>query len=136
MTSVSSLSLLVPLRDQLKRSGWRSSDRFKNFLQTRRAGIDFHLGPLTEGADRLELRYRYVTERTNDEGTVDLNGELSVERVNDMMTAVYLRVHERPDASRTFGAKGRAAARSRTGASGPARAPEPDENTQQTTLDF
>jgi hypothetical protein len=29
----------------LKRAGWRASDRYKRFLHTRRAGIDFHLGP-------------------------------------------------------------------------------------------
>ena len=91
--------------DTLKRAGWRASDRYKRFLHTRRAGIDFHLGPLgAEGAAaRLELRYRYQTEVTNAEGTVDLPANVSAERVGDAMTAVYQRVHERPDPSRVFG---------------------------------
>jgi hypothetical protein len=91
--------------DTLKRAGWRASDRYKRFLHTRRAGIDFHLGPLGAGNDaaRLELRYRYQTEVTNAEGTVDLPADVSAERVGDAMTAVYQRVHERPDPSRVFG---------------------------------
>ncbi len=93
------------LREQLKRAGWRSSERYKNFLQTRRAGIDFHLGSFGTAAPdaRLELRYVYVTERTNVDGTVDLPAEATAERVGDTMTTIYLRVHERPDPSRTFG---------------------------------
>ena len=101
------------LRDQLKRGGWRSSERYKNFLQTRRAGIDFHLGSFANAASpiaaRLELRYVYVTERTNADGTVDLPEGVTAERVGDAMTTIYLRVHERPDPSRTFGGNKRLA---------------------------
>ena len=97
------------LREQLKRGGWRASDRYKSFLQTRRAGIDFHLGPFSATAARLELRYVYVTERTNADGTVDLPADVSPERIGDVLTTVYLRIHERPDPSRTFGGNKRSA---------------------------
>ncbi len=89
------------LREQLKRAGWKPG-RFKGFLQTRRAGIEFDLGQ-PRGGDRLELRYRYVTENTTAEGDVALPADVTLERIGDAMTGVYLRVHERPEASRTFG---------------------------------
>ncbi len=121
------------LRDQLKRGGWRSSDRYKNFLQTRRAGIDFHLGPFANAAAnaaRLELRYVYVTERTHADGAHDLSAEATAERVGDAMTAIYLRVHERPDPSRTFGGGKRPV---RAAASS---APIADNEESQPTLDL
>lgn len=120
------------LREQLKRAGWRSSERYKNFLQTRRAGIDFHLGPFGASATtnvRFELRYVYVTERTNVDGTVDLPVDVTAERVGDAITTIYLRVHERPDPSRTFGGNKR-----------PARAATPaptaDDHESQPALDL
>ena len=120
------------LRDQLKRGGWRSSERYKNFLQTRRAGIDFHLGPFGDAAPnaRLELRYVYVTERTNADGTVDLPEGVTAERVGDAMTTTYLRVHERPDPSRTFGGSKRPAR-----AAAPA-APNDEDAAAQPALDL
>ena len=124
------------LRDQLKRGGWRSSERYKNFLQTRRAGIDFHLGPFANAASptaaaRLELRYVYVTERTNADGSVDLPEGVTAERVGDAMTTIYLRVHERPDPSRTFGGSKRPA----RAAAAPA-APNDEDAAAQTALDL
>lgn len=98
------------LREQLKRAGWRSSDRYKGFVQTRRAGIEFDLGQARPNDDRLELRYRYVTERTNAEGTVDLPAGVTPERIGDAMTTIYLRVHERPDPTRVFGGRRRSRA--------------------------
>ncbi len=98
------------LREQLKRAGWRPSARYKGFLETRRAGIEFDLGRARPGDDRLELRYHYVTERTNAQGTVDLPMSVSPEGVGDAMTALYLRVHERPDPTRVFGGGRRARA--------------------------
>ena len=89
------------LRDQLKRAGWKPG-RYKGFLQTRRAGIEFDLG-LPRGEDRPELRYRYVTDNTNAEGAVALPADVTLERIGDAITSVYLRIHERPEASRTFG---------------------------------
>jgi hypothetical protein len=91
------------LRDELRRGGWRSSARYKGFLETRRVGIEFHVGRPRSGDERLELRYRYQTERTDSEGTVDLPADAGPERVGDAMTTIYLRVHEKPDPSRTFG---------------------------------
>ena len=108
------------LRDQLKRAGWKPG-RYKGFLQTRRAGIEFDLGQ-PRGDDRMELRYRYITEQTNTEGTVALPADVTLERIGDAITTVYLRIHERPEASRTFGMGQRQ--RSRGGGSGVA-APQP-----------
>ena len=100
------------LREQLKRAGWKPG-RYKGFLQTRRAGIEFDLGQ-PRGDDRLELRYRYVTEQTNSEGVVSLPADVTLERVGDAITTIYLRIHERPEASRTFGMGPRQRPRSTT----------------------
>ena len=124
------------IREQLKRSGWGASPRYKGFLHTRRGGIEWDLGQPRQGVeDRLELRYRYVTEHTNAEGTVDLAATATPEQIGDAMTTIYLRVHERPDPTRTFGGRP-----SRRGAPGsvPSAAPPPPEPAEagQTELDL
>lgn len=137
------------LRERLKRAGWRSSDRYKGFVQTRRAGIDFHLGPLPPAssfppaAERLELRYVYQTERTRAEGTIDLPGPAAIitpAQIGDAMTSLYLRVHERPDPSRTLGGSGARGSSSKSASSSAPSPPSPgDENNGddgQTTLLF
>ena len=132
------------LREPLKRAGWRASDRYKGFLQTRRGGIDFHLGvprsALPGETAALELRYRYVTPRTDTEGTVDLPiAAATPERIGDTMTTIYLRIHERPDPSRTLGGGG---SRKRSGVPAPVpspntgAAPFSEADTGQTELDL
>ena len=113
------------LRDQLKRAGWKPG-RYKGFLQTRRAGIEFDLGQPRGEEDRLELRYRYVTENTTAEGDVTLPADVTLERIGDAITTIYLRIHERPEASRTFG-MGSRQQRPRAAAT-PAPSPTPAEN--------
>ena len=126
------------MREELKRGGWRASDRYKNFLQTRRAGIDFHIGPFgaSSDADRLELRYVYVTERTNVDGTVDLPADATPERVGDVLTTIYLRVHERPDPSRTFGGKRPARTAGAASLAPEKTAPSSEKDKSQPTLDL
>lgn len=94
-----------PLREQLKRAGWRASPRYKGFVQVRRGGIEFDLGCREQDADRLELRYRYQTERTHVDGDEALPADATLARIEDVMTSVYLRIHEKPDVTRVFGGR-------------------------------
>lgn len=91
------------LKSELKTAGWRSGTH-KGFLMTSRSGIEFQVGQ-GRGAEagRLELRYRYRTERTNAEGEVALPEGATRAAIEDAMTGVYLRVHEKPDPTRVFG---------------------------------
>lgn len=115
------------LREQLKRLGWRSSARYKNSLASQRAGIEFDLGAV--GEDRVELRYRYMTERTSAEGAMDLPADVTLERIGDAMTGLYLQIHERPDPSRTF-RLGSGKRRVNAPAPPAAPAPAPSDDTQ------
>ena len=107
------------LRTELKSAGWRSGTH-KGFLMTSRAGIEFQVGR-GRGAEagRLELRYRYRTETTNAEGEVALPEDATRSAIEDAMTGIYLRVHEKPDPTRVFGGRRRGARGG--GVSGPAQ---------------
>jgi hypothetical protein len=90
------------LREILKRAGWRSGSS-RGFLMTNRSGIDFQVGVgRTAGEGRLELRYRYRTAQTDTEGDVALPVDATLARIEDEMTGIYLRIHEKPDVSRVF----------------------------------
>jgi hypothetical protein len=86
----------------LKTAGWKPGT-FRGFLRTNRAGIEFEVGPARGSEDRLELRYRYRTETTNTEGDVALPPDATREKIEDVMTGIYLRIHEKPDPTRVFG---------------------------------
>ena len=73
-----------------------------------RVGIEFQVGPSRKSAGeneepRLELRYRYHTETTHSEGEVILSPHADKAEIEDAMTGIYQRVHEKPDMSRVFG---------------------------------
>ena len=90
------------LQDALKRAGWKSGSG-RGFLMTSRSGIEFQVGVgRTAGEGRLELRYRYKTAQTDVEGDVALPADAALARIEDEMTGIYLRIHEKPDVSRVF----------------------------------
>lgn len=121
------------LRNTLTSAGWKSGTH-RGFLRTNRAGIEFEVGPERGGTGRLELRYRYRTETTNAEGEVALPQDTTRDRIEDAMTAIYLRVHEKPDPTRVFGQRRRPTTKPAAPASAENISPEPDPS--QGTLDF
>ena len=112
------------LRKQLQARGWKPG-RYKGFLEVIRAGIEFQVGQ-PPASDRLELRYRYQTARTNAEGEVLLPEDTTMEKIDDAIAAIYLQVHENPDYRRVFGGKRRLKA-----ASSPGEPSSSPEDTQQ-----
>ncbi|MDX1931624.1 MAG: hypothetical protein SFU56_03375 [Capsulimonadales bacterium] len=90
------------LQMSLKAAGWWSGLR-RGSLATRRAGIEFEVSEERGAGGRTELRYRYRTETTLAEGDVSLPADATRAMVEDAMTQIYLRVHERPDPTRVFG---------------------------------
>lgn len=95
------------LRLALQSGGWKSGTH-KGFLLSSRAGIEFQVGPARKsigenGEARLELRYAYHTETTHADGEVVLPSTAGKAEIEDAMTGIYQRVHEKPDMSRVFG---------------------------------
>lgn len=90
------------LQSALKGAGWSHGLR-RGSLRTFRAGIEFEVGPLAGDEARLELKYSYRTERTFAEGEVPLPDNAGKAAIEDAMTGIYQRVHEKPDPSRVFG---------------------------------
>ncbi len=118
------MTMTEELKDALARAGWKSGS-FRGFLRTSRAGIEFEVGPARAASRRagepdpdlgLELRYRYKTEQTQADGEVDLPPNADLARIEDAMTSIYLRVHDKPDANRVFG-NGRRSSATRVSAS-------------------
>src|SRR5690242_12396040 len=108
----------------LKNAGWKPGT-FRGFLRTNRAGIEFEVGPARGEEGRLELRYRYRSETTSKEGDVSLPSDTTREKIEDAMTAIYLRVHDKPDPTRVFGMRRRSSAKPAT-PSTPDNPPAPD----------
>jgi hypothetical protein len=103
---------------------------------TTRAGIEFQVGVgRTAGEGRLELRYRYRTSQTDTEGDVALPADATLARIEDEMTGIYLRIHEKPDVSRVFRSRSASAPRSLT-QTGEHITPSADKPTEQGQLDF
>lgn len=119
------------LKTRLSGLGWKSGT-FRGYLLTRRAGIEFELGPSRGGDERLTLIYRYHTEQTHTEGEEALPADTDLPRLYDAMTSIYLRIHEKPDASRVFGG-GR---RPRASAPAPATEAPPTPPVGQGSLDL
>ena len=112
------------LRDALKRAGWKSGSG-RGFLMTSRSGIEFQVGiGRTAGEGRLELRYRYKTAQTDTEGDVALPADVTLARIEDEMTGIYLRIHEKPDVSRVFRSRSAGAATPKPSAT-PQTSPSP-----------
>jgi hypothetical protein len=126
------------LRAALKAAGWKSGS-YRGFLRASRAGIEFEAGSRPGDEERVLLRFRYRTETTRADGEEALSGDVTLARIEDAMTAIYLRVHERPDPTRFFGSGRRraatTAARSTPAAPPPAPYAEPEAE-GQTSLDF
>jgi hypothetical protein len=111
------------LREALKRAGWKTGS-LRGFLMTSRSGIEFQVGAgRTAGEGRLELRYRYRTAHTDSDGDVALPADATLARIEDEMTGIYLRIHEKPDVSRVF--------RSRSASASPPRTPAPGDGTAE-----
>jgi hypothetical protein len=100
------------LKAQLISAGWKSGN-FRGFYLSRRAGIDFQVGPSRasradpEAGARLELRYSYHTDQTHVDAEEVLPAGSMLTQIEDRMTAIYLRIHERPDPTRVFGSRRR-----------------------------
>jgi hypothetical protein len=92
----------LSLETALIAAGWKSGTH-RGFRATSRAGIEFEVGEVRGEEGRLALRYRYHTASTNAEGEVALPADSSLARVQDAMTEIYLRIHEKPDPTRVFG---------------------------------
>lgn len=120
------------LKQALTRAGW-ASGTFKGFLRTHRAGIDWEVGQPV-GLDRLELRYRYRGTTTSADGDVPLPPDATITNIEDAMTGVYLRVHEKPDPSRVFGSNRKR--RPMLASVAPTEAVEPLVPVRQITLDL
>lgn len=118
------------LQSELRTSGWTPGSRRASW-KTNRAGIEFEVGP-APGGNRLELRYRYHTERTHADGEMPLSDNADRVDIEDAMTGIYQNMHEKPDRSRVFGSG------KRRKAALPSAAPvsEPDPDPGQGSLDF
>jgi len=131
------------LKDALARAGWKSGS-FRGFLRTSRAGIEFQVGPARasrraaepDAETGLELRYHYKTEQTEADGEVDLPAHSDLAKIEDAMTSIYLRVHDKPDANRVFGNGRRSSSGAARAVSGPsAAAPTPSVYTSAPSAD-
>lgn len=118
------------LQSALRSSGWSHGLR-RGSLRTFRSGIEFEVGPLAGDEGRLELRYSYKTAHTFAEGEVPLPDHADKSAIEDTMTGVYQRVHEKPDPSKVFGGGKR---RANPSAEAPYVPPPPDPT--QGALDF
>jgi hypothetical protein len=124
------------LREMLKRAGWRSGST-RGFLMTSRAGIEFQVGVgRTAGEGRLELRYRYRTSQTDTDGDVALPADVTLARIEDEMTGIYLRIHERPDVSRVFRSRSAATSSKPLTQNDRQSVPVADKTANQGQLDF
>lgn len=92
----------LSLEAALTAAGWKSGTH-RGFRATNRAGIEFEVGEVRGEQGRLALRYRYHTATTHADGEVSLPADATLARIHDSMTEIYLRVHEKPDATRVFG---------------------------------
>ena len=84
------------LHDDLKKRGWESGT-YRGFLRQVRGGFEWEVGVGRSG--RLEVRWRYK-DQTGDAPLPENAGQAEL---GDVMTGIYLRVHEKPDVSRVFG---------------------------------
>lgn len=121
------------LHDDLRKRGWQPGS-YRGFLRQVRGGIEWEVGPGRSG--RVELRWRYKDQS----GEQALTEHATRAELEDVMTGIYLRVHEKPDPTRVFGGAKRQGPR--PGAIGSAPSPNaggattPPEEAGQETMDF
>jgi len=97
------------LLDELRRRGWTPGN-YRGFVRQLRGGIEWEVG--VGRSARLELRWKYK-DTTGEETLADAATRAAIE---DAMTGIYLRVHEKPDPTRVFGNAKRGAAGTAGGA--------------------
>ena len=122
------------LRAALRAAGWKSGS-YRGFLRANRSGIEFEAGSRPGDEERVLLRFRYHTDTARADGEETLAGDVTLARIEDAMTAIYLRIHERPDPTRFFGSRRRSAQRAAAAVPPPVPFVEPEAE-GQTTLDF
>lgn len=84
------------LHDDLRKRGWQSGT-YRGFLRQVRGGFEWEVGHGRSG--RLELCWRYKDQT----GEQALSENADRSELEDVMTGIYLRVHEKPDPTRVFG---------------------------------
>ena len=84
------------LHDELQKRGWQPGT-YRGFLRQVRGGLEWEVGRGRSG--RMELRWRYK-ELAGEEALLENAGRAELE---DVMTGIYLRIHEKPDPTRVFG---------------------------------
>jgi hypothetical protein len=116
----------------LRKRGWQSGT-YRGFLRQVRGGIEWEVGHGRTG--RLELRWRYKEQS----GEQALSEHADRTELEDVMTGIYLRVHEKPDPTRVFGSGKRqgprAASPTPAGTSTPTAA-APSEDNGQGSMDL
>lgn len=121
------------LHDDLRKRGWQSGT-YRGFLRQVRGGIEWEVGHGRSG--RLELRWRYKEQS----GEQALSEHADRAELEDVMTGIYLRVHEKPDPTRVFGSGKRQGPRPTSSAPAGTNAPDvartPFEEVGQESMDL
>lgn len=115
------------LHDDLQKRGWQPGT-YRGFLRQVRGGFEWQVGFGRSG--NLELRWVYK-EQSGDT-VLPLNAGRT--ELEDTMTGIYLRVHDKPDVTRVFGG-GKRTGRSGTATANAADVPTP-EDAGQGAMDF
>ena len=118
------------LHDDLVKRGWQPGT-YRGFLRQVHGGFEWQVGIGRSG--NLELRWVYKEQS----GDTVLPANAGRTELEDTMTGIYLRVHDKPDVTRVFGG-GKRVAKSGTGSVGAnvaADAPLP-EDAGQGAMDF
>lgn len=117
------------LHDDLRKRGWQSGT-YRGFLRQVRGGIEWEVGHGRSG--RLELRWRYKDQT----GEQALSESADRAELEDIMTGIYLRVHEKPDPTRVFGNGKRQGPRTTASPTSAETTGAPPEEVGQGTMDL
>jgi len=118
------------LHDDLQKRGWQPGT-YRGFLRQVRGGFEWQVGFGRSGS--LELRWVYKEQS----GDTVLPANAGRTELEDIMTGIYLRVHDKPDVTRVFGGgkrNGKSGAAT-AGAGATTDAPTP-EDAGQGAMDF
>lgn len=122
------------LHDDLRKRGWQAGT-YRGFLRQVRGGFEWEVGHGRSG--RLELRWKYKStgglEQTGEQALSEYADRVELE---DVMTGIYLRVHEKPDPTRVFGGGKRQGPRPIAPTVNTTTAPISPEETGQGTMDL
>lgn len=116
------------LHDDLAKRGWQPGT-YRGFLRQVRGGFEWQVGFGRSG--NLELRWVYK-EQSGEEVLPENAGRTVLE---DLMTGIYLRVHDKPDVTRVFGG-GKRGAKSGTAPVPASANPATPEDAGQGAMDF